>query len=89
MSRPTPNLLAQIDLIHAETGVSAVALNSDDIAMLARYVVGMIALTDWKRAECKARRCGLINFRVQEYAIRVVAARTNAETRKTNEPCLK
>ena len=89
MSRPTPNLLAQIDLIHSETGVSAVALNSDDIAMLARYVVGMIALTDWKRAERKARRCGLINFRVQEYASRVFAARTNAETRKTNEPCLK
>ena len=89
MSRPTPNLLAQIDLIHAETGVSAVALNSDDIAMLARYVVGMIALTDWKRAERKARRCGLITFRVADYASRVVAARTNAETRKTNEPCLK
>ncbi len=66
MSRPTPNLLSQIDLIHSETGVSAVALNSDGIAMLARYVVGMIALTDWKRDERKDRRCGLITFRVAE-----------------------
>ena len=40
-------------------------------------------------AERKARRCGLINFRVQEYASRVFAARLNAETIKQNEPCLK
>jgi hypothetical protein len=88
VSRPTPDQLAQIDLIHTETGVSAVALNEDDIAMLARYVVGMIALTDWKRAERKARRCGLIQFRARGYASRAVAARIN-QTRKENEPCLK
>jgi hypothetical protein len=77
------------DLIHTETGVSAVALSPDDLAMLARYVVGVIAQNDRQRAERKARRCGLINFRVQEYASRVFAARLNAETRKQNEPCLK
>jgi hypothetical protein len=57
--------------------------------MLARYVVGVIAQNDRQRAERKAHRCGLINFRVQEYASRVFAARFNAETRKQNEPCLK
>jgi hypothetical protein len=48
----------------------------------------MIALTDWKRAERKARRCGLIQFRARGYASRAVAARIN-QTRKENEPCLK
>ena len=89
MIRPSPNQLTQLDLIHMETGVSAVALSADDLAMLARYVVGVIAQNDRQRAERKARRCGLINFRVQEYASRVFAARLNAETRKQNEPCLK
>ena len=89
MIRPSPNQLAQINLIHTETGVSAVALSADDLEMLARYVVGVIAQNDRQRAERKARRCGLINFRVQEYASRVFAARLNAETRKQNEPCLK
>jgi len=89
MIRPSPNQLTQLDLIHMETGVSAVALSADDLAMLARYVVGVIAQNDRQRAERKARRCGLTNFRVQEYASRVFAARLNAETRKQNEPCLK
>jgi hypothetical protein len=89
MIRPSPNQLAQINLIHTETGVSAVALSADDLEMLARYVVGVIAQNDRQQAERKARRCGLINFRVQEYASRVFAARLNAETRKQNEPCLK
>jgi hypothetical protein len=89
MSRPTANQLAQMDLIFTETGVSASAMNPDDVAMLARYVIAVIALEDLKRAERKARRCGLINFRVQGYESRVVAARVNAETRKQNEPCLK
>ena len=89
MSRPTPNQLAQMDLILTETGVSASAMNADDVAMLARYVIAVIALEDLKRAERKARRCGLIQVRVQGYASRVVVARINAETRKQNEPCLK
>jgi anti-sigma-K factor RskA len=89
MNRPTPDQLTQLDLIHTETGVSAVALSADDLEMLAQYVVGVIAQNDRQRAERKARRCGLINFRVQEYASRVFAARLNAETRKQNEPCLK
>ena len=89
MNRPTPDQLTQLDLIHTETGVSAVALSPEDLAMLARYVVGVISQNDRQRAERKARRCGLINFRVQEYASRVFTARLNAETRKQNEPCLK
>jgi hypothetical protein len=87
--RCTSDQLTQLDLIHTETGVSAVALSANDLEMLARYVVGVIAQNDRQRAERKARRCGLINFRVQEYASRVFAARLNAETRKQNEPCLK
>ena len=60
MNRPTPDQLTQLDLIHTETGVSAVALSPEDLAMLARYVVGVIAQNDRQRAERKARRCGLI-----------------------------
>jgi hypothetical protein len=89
MNRPTSDQLTQLDFIHTETGVSTVALSADDLELLARYVVGVIAQNDRPRAERKARRCGIINFRVQEYASRVFAARLNAETRKQNEPCLK
>ena len=69
--------------------IEADAPPRNDLAMLARYVVGVIAQNDRQQAERKARRCGLINFRVQEYASRVFAARLNAETRKQNKPCLK
>ena len=89
MNRPTPDQLTQLDLIHTETGVSAVALSPDDLELLARYVVGVIGQNDRQQAVRKARRCGLINFRFQEYASRVFAARLNAENRKQNEPCLK
>ena len=88
MIRPSPNQLAQIDLIHMETGVSTAAMNADDVAMLARYVIGVLALEDPKRAVRKARRCGLIQFRVQGYASRVFAARINPN-RKEQEPCLR
>ena len=50
MNRPTPEQLTQLDLIHTETGVSAVALSPEDLAMLARYVVGVISQNDRQRA---------------------------------------
>jgi len=61
MNRPTPDQLTQLDLIHTETGVSAVALSPEDLAMLARYVVGVIAQNDRLRDVKQLLDSGLLD----------------------------